>query len=226
MIAVQGLSIRLGAFRLADVSFAVPAGEYGVLMGKTGCGKTTILEAICGLRSIQSGRILLGEHDVTHLRPAERGIGFVPQDGALFTNMTVREHLEFALVIRGWSAEKRRARVDEMAELLGIGHLLGRRPFGLSGGERQRTALGRALSWRPQVLCLDEPLNALDSDTLDEICTLLRRISRETGVTTLHITHNLHETRRLADRVLRLDGGVVREEPAAEDQPMQRSEGP
>jgi molybdate/tungstate transport system ATP-binding protein len=210
MIEVIDLRIEQGTFRLHDVSFAIPQGKYGVLMGPTGCGKTSILEAICGLRHPAAGRIILAGRDVTRLKPAGRNLGYVPQDGALFQTMTVRRHLEFALRIRGWPRHQREARVAQLASMLGIEHLLHRRPAGLSGGEAQRVALGRALSFQPAILCLDEPLSALDDDTRAAMIDLLKRVQRETGVTALHVTHNRHEAEQLADyRLQLLDGSVV-----------------
>ena len=211
MIAVEGLTVRQGAFALTGVTFAVPAGPYGVLMGRTGCGKTTLLEAICGLRPVAAGRVLLHGRDVTRLKPAERGVGYVPQDRALFATMTVYEHLAFALEIRRWPRDAVEARVRELAALLGVGHLLGRRPHGLSGGEAQRVALGRALAMRPAVLLLDEPLSALDEETREGMIDLLRAVRAQAGVTVLHITHSRSEAQRLADRVLVLGDGAVRE---------------
>ena len=209
MIQVEDLSVRAGEFALDHISFTIPSGQYGVLMGKTGSGKTTVLEAICGLKKVLSGRILLESDDVTHLKPGERGIGFVPQDGALFSTMTIRDHLAFALVIRKWPSEKIDARVRELADLLGIAHLLVRRPHGLSGGERQRVALGRALASRPHVLCLDEPLSALDDETREEMYVLLRSVREQTGVTALHITHSLREAQALADKLILLKDGAM-----------------
>jgi ABC-type sugar transport system ATPase subunit len=209
MIIVDAISVQAGEFRLDDVSLRVPTGGYAVLMGKTGCGKTTILESIIGLRSVARGRIWLHDREVTHLKPAVRGIGYVPQDGALFSKMTVEEQMGLALVIRRVPAAAIRGRVRELAELLGIAHLLHRKPRGLSGGERQRVALGRALSFRPRVLCLDEPLSALDDETRRQMCDLLAGIRVKTGVTTLHITHNLVEAQVLADCLFRLENGRI-----------------
>jgi molybdate/tungstate transport system ATP-binding protein len=209
MIVVDQVSIQAGEFRLEQVSLCVPTGGYAVLMGRTGSGKTTLLEAIIGLRPVKGGRIWLHERDVTDLRPAARGIGYVPQDGALFSTMTVEDQIALALVIRRVPAAEIRRRVDDLARLLGLSHLLHRRPRGLSGGERQRVALGRALSFCPRVLCLDEPLSALDDDTRQQMCALLKDIRRVTGVTTLHITHNLDEAQRLADSLLRLEDGRI-----------------
>lgn len=209
MIQINHLNLKAGGFALKDISFEVPTGTYCVLMGRTGCGKTTLLESICGLRPVSSGQIFLMGREVTHERAANRGIGFVPQDLALFPTMTVREHLAFALIIRKEEKQAVDLRVGALSELLGIGSLLDRKPAGLSGGESQRVALGRALSAAPGILCLDEPLSALDHETRQEMCGLLRRIKQETGVTTLHITHNVSEAEVLADQLLHLEKGKI-----------------
>jgi ABC-type sugar transport system ATPase subunit len=225
MIRLDRLCLRAGAFRLDEVSLTIDAGQYAVLMGKTGCGKSTLLEAVAGLKPAHAGRILLVERDVTDLRPSERGVGYVPQDLALFPTLTVREHLAFALVVRDWPGDAITRRIDELAGLLGIGGLLGRYPQGLSGGEAQRVALGRALSFRPRVLLLDEPLSALDEDTRGDVIDLLRSVQRVTGVTTLHVTHSLTEARRLADRLFVLERGVLCERPLTDDPPASRDTG-
>lgn len=219
MIALENVTVRAGTFRLTGVQLYVPAGGHAALMGRTGSGKTTLLEAICGLKPVDEGRIRLHGQDVTRWKPAERGVGYVPQDRALFPTLTVEEHLAFALVIRKWKRAAIDQRVAELAELLGLEKLLGRRPLGLSGGESQRVALGRALSFQPPVLLLDEPLSALDEETREEMCALLQSIRERTGVTTLHVTHNLREAHRLADVVFLLrDGGIMRES-GDDDQP-------
>ena len=209
MIAIENMSVESGEFRLSEVSLTIPAGSYGVLMGRTGSGKTTILECILGLRKITAGTIRVDNENVTHLNPAMRGIGFVPQDRALFSRMTVRDHLAFALLIRRVTATETNKRVRDLATSLGIVHLLDRTPHGLSGGEQQRVALGRALSFRPRVLCLDEPLSALDFETRKQMCKLLEDISRKEQVTTLHVTHNLDEARRLADCLFTVVNGKI-----------------
>jgi len=216
MIVLDNVKVAAGTFTLANLCMRVPTGSYAVLMGKTGCGKTTLLEAICGLRRVLGGSVQLMERDVTRLKPAERGVGLVPQDRALFNSMSVREHLAFALEIRHWTPRAIDQRVDEMAEMLGIGSLLHRKPHGLSGGEAQRVALGRALSVHPKVLLLDEPLSALDSETRAEMHELLHAVRDRTGVTTLHITHDQHDAERLADLLFVLKNGVIKQvgEPA------------
>ena len=209
MIEIRDLTLRAGAFHLDRLNFQIETGCYAVLMGKTGRGKTTILESICGLRRAESGKILIHGEDVTDWLPADREVGYVPQDLALFPTFTVRGHLEFALKLRDWSKQEIEARTDQLAEQLGVGHLLNRKIFGLSGGESQRVALGRALSFYPSVLLLDEPLSALDSDTRNEMQDLLRSITRINRVTTLHITHNQEEASALADASYQLVDGQV-----------------
>lgn len=209
MISFHNVSIRLDGFSLEEVDFQVPTGSYAVLMGKTGCGKTTILEAVCGLRPIAAGQVRLMNRDVTTLPPGQRNIGLVPQDGALFSTMTVEEHLGFALRIRKAKTAEVRQRTSELAEWLGLTHLLHRRPHGLSGGERQRVAVGRALAARPDVLCLDEPLSALDELTHGEMIQLLRSVHQQSGVTVLHITHNRREAKALAQLLLVLQDGCL-----------------
>lgn len=207
MIRVEQLHVAAGAFELKDLSFELPAGTYGVLMGRTGSGKTTLLEALCGLRRVRSGRIILDGEDVTEWTPARRLIGFVPQEASLFPHLKVRDQLGFSLAVRGWRADETRKRVEELADWLGLGPLLDRSTAGLSGGECQRIALGRALAFRPRFLCLDEPLSALDQETRESMCALLETVQSLTRVTVLHITHNLAEAERLADRTLTLRDG-------------------
>lgn len=210
MIELKQVSVRSGSFSINNVSLRIEAGQYAVLMGKTGMGKTTILEAICGLRKVASGLIYIQATDVTRWSPSDRQIGYVPQDLALFPTLNVRAHFEFALRLRRASTIEIKQRTDELSEVLGVGHLLDRRIQGLSGGEAQRVALGRALAARPAVLLLDEPLSALDQATRNEMHEWLLKIKHATGVTTLHVTHNIEEAEALADRRLALiDGQIV-----------------
>jgi len=213
MIRLSRIHHVAGAFRLDDISFSVPPATYAVLMGRTGSGKTTLLEILCGLRRPAGGTIWIGDRDVTDLQPGQRGIGYVPQDGALFPTMTVREQIGFALRIRRRSDEEIAERVRELSSQLGIAHLLDRLPQNLSGGERQRVALARALAAKPKVLLFDEPLSALDEDTREEIAAVLKETQRAHGVTALHITHSRREAAQLADTIYQLEGGCVREQP-------------
>jgi ABC-type sugar transport system ATPase subunit len=210
MIALEQISIRAGAFVLNDISLAVPGGAYGVLMGPTGCGKTTLVEIICGLRRATSGRVLINNIDVTREVPGNRGVGYIPQDGALFPTLTVRQQLGFALRIRCRPRAEIEQRVSELAGHLGITHLLDRQPTGLSGGERQRVALGRALAARPAVLLLDEPLSALDESMRADMRDLLKSVQREPGVCVLHVTHDRSEASELADVLFVMNENQVR----------------
>ncbi len=209
MIELSDVSLRVGDFHFDKLSFRVDARQYAVLMGRTGQGKTTILEVICGLRQPQTGKVFINDVEVTDWAPGDRQVGYVPQDLALFPHMTVRGHLEYALQLKKLAASTIQDRVTRVSEQLGIAHLLKRRIQGLSGGEAQRVALGRALSFEPSVLLLDEPLSALDEQTRHEMHELLKQIKQTTGMTTLHITHNSEEAAALADVTLRLDRGSI-----------------
>ena len=189
----------------------VDSGEFAILMGRTGGGKTTILEAICGLRSIIKGQLLLDGIDVTSWPPGDRGIGYVPQDLALFPNMNVSEHLGFALRLRELAQASIKKRVNELADLLGIEKILDRSIVGLSGGERQRVALGRAISFHPRALILDEPFSALDEATRRDMHQLLRKVTSSAEITTIHVTHSEEEAVALANRRFVLSDGSLSE---------------
>jgi ABC-type sugar transport system ATPase subunit len=205
MIELVHLGWTVGDFALSDLNCTIPEGRYTVLMGRTGCGKTSILEIVCGLRRPATGRVVIDGRDVTGEPPGKRGIGYVPQDGALFPTMTVREQIGFALRIRKRAPEEIARTVVRLAEELSITPLLDRKPSGLSGGERQRVAL----ALKPRVLLLDEPLSSLDEDTRDEMTELLKRTQREHGLTVLHVTHSTREAEQLADQMLRLENGQL-----------------
>jgi ABC-type sugar transport system ATPase subunit len=219
VIRVEDISWHAGAFRLERVSFKIPEGRYAVLMGPTGGGKTSLLEIICGLRRPASGSVWIANRDVTAEPPGTRGIGYVPQDGALFPTMTVRQQIGFALQIRGRPDSEIAQRVAELAGHLGVDHLLDRLPQNLSGGERQRVALGRALAAKPAVVVLDEPLSALDEELRDDLAALLKQVQQELGFTALHITHSRREAAQLADVLFRLEAGRVEEVPLLPESP-------
>ena len=204
MLEVRHLHLRADRFELKDVTLEVSSGECVALMGRSGCGKTTLLEAICGLRQPVSGSIHLAGEDITRFPPGARGIGLVPQDVALFPSLTVTEQLSFGPKLHRWPTAETRQRVETLAEALDITPLLDRRPAGLSGGEARRVALGRALALRPRLLCLDEALSGLDEVLHGEILGVIRTMIRREGVTALHITHSSTEAAALADRVVRM----------------------
>ncbi|MGQ9662937.1 MAG: ABC transporter ATP-binding protein, partial [Kiritimatiellia bacterium] len=206
MIRFTGVVYSVGSFRL-EVSFEIAQGEYFVLMGPTGSGKTATVECLAGLRTPASGRIEIGGRDVTHSAPRSRMVGYVPQDYALFAPRTVRGNISFGPEVRGWPRDQINRTVNEAAQLLGIEKLLDRRIPGLSGGERQRVALGRALAMRPQVLILDEPVSALDEHTRDRVCSELVRIQRQAGIPVIHVCHSFEEASLVADRIAIMSNG-------------------
>jgi ABC-type sugar transport system ATPase subunit len=198
-LRVTGLTVHSGAFKLGPLDLQLASGEYLALMGRTGCGKSTTLEAVAGLRTPVAGRIWIADQEVTALAPGLRGVGYVPQDLTLFPTLTVEQNLAFGLTLRRqpWQSQ-----VTELAQWLGISHLLQRRVTSLSGGEAQRTALGRALAIQPKLLLLDEPFSALDEETRQQMYQVMRQVRQRTGVTVLHVTHSRAEADELADRRL------------------------
>jgi molybdate/tungstate transport system ATP-binding protein len=209
MIRLDHICWSAPGFALSDISFDVPAGRYAVLMGRTGTGKTSLLEILCGLRQPRSGKVWLGDRDVTYAAPGARGLGYVPQDGALFPTMTVRQQIGFGLYIQRTPPEDAPQRIEALAREVGVTHLLDRKPHGLSGGEKQRVALARALVMRPSVLLLDEPLGSVDEDTQRDLINLLQRTQREHNITVLHVTHSRREAELLGQVRLRLHEGKV-----------------
>jgi len=209
MIELQNVSWKVDEFSLTGVNCRVSEGDYAVLMGSTGCGKTTVIEIICGLRKPAGGKVIVAGEDVTRALPGDRQIGYVPQDGALFPTMTVSEQIGFGLEVRREKKNRIREVVSRLAGELGIEHLLERKVHGLSGGERQRVALGRALAVEPRVLLLDEPISALDEDMRADMMALLKRIQQEHAITVLHVTHSSREAEQLADCVLRMEDGSI-----------------
>jgi sulfate transport system ATP-binding protein len=184
-----------------NVSLEVRDGEFFVLLGSSGSGKTTILNLIAGLIGVDQGKILLHGRDVTHLPTQQRRVGFVFQNYALFQYMTVAENIEFGLSIRKTPAPERRRRRDELLELVGLAGLGERMPRQISGGQQQRVALARALAHQPDVLLLDEPLGALDAKIRTELRRTLRAIQRKLGIATILVTHDQEEAFDLADRI-------------------------
>jgi len=204
MIELENATVGSGQFQLSGLSFRIERGQYAVMMGRTGIGKTTILESICGLRPLKAGRVLIEGQDVTDWGTADRNVGYVPQDLALFPTMTVKAHLEFAMRLRWARKPAIDSQVGRIASILRIEELMDRKVSGLSGGESQRVALGRALTFGPSVLLLDEPLSALDVETREAVQCMLQDINQQTGVTVLHVTHNQSEAIALADQQIEI----------------------
>ncbi len=201
-----------GAVRAVDdVSLSVDAGEFVVLVGPSGCGKSTLLRMIAGLEKVTAGTVRIGERDVTVVPPPDRDIAMVFQNYALYPNKTVAENLAFGLRQRKTPREEVERRVREMAAMLGLEELMGRRPAQLSGGQRQRVAMGRALVREPQVFLLDEPLSNLDAKLRTTMRAELARLHERLGITTVYVTHDQVEAMTLGQRVAVLRDGVLQQ---------------
>lgn len=209
MIRIEHLDFSVGTFALRDVCLHVRRGEYFVLLGPTGSGKTLLIECLCGLNRIDRGRIHIGGTDVTRLEPRRRGVGYLPQDYALFPHKTVAGNIGFGLSNRRAPEGPIRQQVEGLMNRLGVAHLADRFPQGLSGGEKQRVALARALAVQPRVLLLDEPVSALDEQTRDSLCRLLKQLHKGTQTTTVHVCHNFVEMLTVADRAGIIDRGQI-----------------
>lgn len=209
MIEVRNAHKALGEFSLRGVDLRIESGEYFVVLGPTGAGKTVLIECIAGLHRLEQGTILLEDRDVTHLATERRNVGYVPQDYVLFPHMSLRENIEFSLNLIRTPREIINERVGHLTKILRIDHLLDRRPRTLSGGEQQRGALARALATRPTVLLLDEPLSALDEGTRAELSVLLAEISEKIGTTVIHVCHNFDEALELGDRIAIMRAGRI-----------------
>ena len=193
MIRIEGLCLKAGDFTLKEISLSVEPGQYMVLMGPTGSGKTLLLKSICGLISPIAGSIRLDGRDVTNLEPRLRDIGYVPQDAGLFPHLSVERNIAFPLSVRGIPRRQARQRIAWLVDMLGLAPLLGRSIQRLSGGERQKVALARALAAEPKLLLLDEPTSSLDGPTRDHLLGELVRLQRKLNIVTLHVCHNLQE---------------------------------
>jgi multiple sugar transport system ATP-binding protein len=193
------------------LDLVIADGEFLVLVGPSGCGKSTSLRMLAGLEPIDSGRVLIGDRDVTHLAPKHRDIAMVFQNYALYPHMSVGENMGFALKVAGVDKAERERRVADAARLLDLTDLLGRKPKQLSGGQRQRVAMGRAIVREPQVFLMDEPLSNLDAklrvQTRAEIAALQHRL----GVTTVYVTHDQVEAMTMGTRVAVLKDGVLQQ---------------
>ena len=198
-----------------DFTFEIPDGELIGLLGPSGCGKSTTLNLICGLQKPTSGKIFFGEDDVTDLPPENRGVGLVFQNYALYPHLTVRQNILFPLQnLKGAerpSKEEMLRKATEAAKLVQIDGLMDRKPSELSGGQQQRVAIARALVKMPRVLLLDEPLSNLDARLRLQTREEIRRIQRETGITTVFVTHDQEEAMSISDRIVVMKDGVVQQ---------------
>jgi len=211
MIQVKNLWVYLGKLLLRDINLDVAQGEYFVILGPTGAGKTVLLESIAGLYPLKSGQIWLRGEDVTRLEPEKRNVSIVYQDHVLFPHLSVAENILFGLKLKRQLRQELPETLNWLSDLLGIAHLLDRSPETLSGGERQKVALARALSTKPQLLLLDEPLSALDPETREGVQKELRQLHERLKITTIHVTHDFEEAIALADRIAVIGDGCIKQ---------------
>ncbi|MBN1278056.1 MAG: ATP-binding cassette domain-containing protein, partial [Deltaproteobacteria bacterium] len=209
MIEIEKLNGDLGEFHLRDINITVNKGEYLAILGPTGAGKTVLIEYIIGIYQPNSGMIRIDGEDILQLYTEERNIGYVPQDYALFPNLTVEKNISYGLEARRMEPEQIKNLVSEMISRLKINYIRHRMPLNLSGGEKQRVALGRALATEPKVLLLDEPLSALDENLRNEMAKELRRVQRDVNGTFIHVCHNFEEASDVADRIAIMNDGRI-----------------
>jgi multiple sugar transport system ATP-binding protein len=218
--AFEPVSVRLGGvtkrFRggvvaVEDLTLTVEPGEFLVLVGPSGCGKSTVLRMIAGLEEVSAGRIHIAGKDVTTQLPRQRDVAMVFQSYALYPRMTVRGNIGFGLRMRRVPKAERQDRVDRVANVLGLEHLLARRPAALSGGQRQRVAMGRAIVREPKIFLMDEPLSNLDAKLRVSMRTQLSMLHQRLGVTTIYVTHDQVEAMTLGQRVAVLRDGMLQQ---------------
>ncbi len=207
MLRAEEISKDWREFHLRGITFEVEGGEYFIILGPSGAGKTVLLEIIAGIVEPDGGKVYLSGRDVTDLPPEKRGLAYVPQNYALFPNMSVYDNIAFGLKVRGVPKGEIERKVKDISEVIGISHLLPRKPRTLSGGEQQRVALARALVVEPPLILLDEPFANLDVQTRSKLLSEMKRWREELGFTALHVTHSFEEAVSLGDRVGVMLGG-------------------
>jgi len=212
-LALAGLekTYRDGTRAVRGIDLSVDGGELIVLLGPSGCGKTTTLRMVAGLELATGGSIRLNGKDVTTMRPSQRDVGMVFQFYALYPHLTVRENIAFPLRAAGWSRSEIGGRVDDVAARMGLGKLLSSFPRQLSGGDQQKVSLARAIVRRPAIHLMDEPLGTLDADQRLAMRELIRAEQLASKVTTIYVTHDQEEAMSLADRIVVMEGGRIRQ---------------
>ena len=212
VIRLDSITKKFGAFQaLHEFDLVTGDGEFIVFVGPSGCGKTTTMRMIAGLEEVSTGRILFDEEDVTEDDPKERDVAMVFQNYALYPHLTVFENMAFCLKVKKWDKARIRARIEEVAEPLGLSHLLGRKPGELSGGQRQRVALGRAIVRQPRVFLMDEPLSNLDAKLRIAMRGEITRLCRQLKVTTFYVTHDQLEAMTMGERIVVMCDGHVQQ---------------
>jgi molybdate/tungstate transport system ATP-binding protein len=209
MIEIKDLSLHVGTFSLKDINLTINDGEYLVVLGPTGAGKSLLIECIAGLRLIKRGEIWVNEREITRLPPEKRNIGYLPQDYVLFPFLDVRRNIAFGLKQYKLSKAEVYERTEKLCSLLGIASLSGRDVRSLSGGEKQRVAMARALAPSPKILLMDEPMSSLDIQTSKRLRLELRQLTKQLGITVVHVTHNQMEAEEIADRITIMNDGKL-----------------
>jgi len=199
MIELIDASLCRGTFCLPETSLTIPSATCGVVTGAAGAGKTSLVEAICGLQRIKSGTVKLKGQDVTHATPADRGVGYLPQDVVLFPDMNVEANICFGPKLRGWSKTKMCERIERLATDLELVDLLPRKPHQLSGGQQKRVAMARAVALMPDIVCLDEPFVSLDDHSQTLIREQLIHLLAEQSATILVVTHQPEKLDGISD---------------------------
>ncbi|MBL4906607.1 MAG: ABC transporter ATP-binding protein [Sneathiella sp.] len=209
---IKGVTKNFGDMRaLNDIDLKVERGSFVCLLGPSGCGKTTLLRIIAGFEKANSGQLLLDGVDIAQMPPHKRGFGMVFQSLALFPHMSVADNIAYGLKLRGVKAKQRRDRVDELLNVIELPSIADRPVSALSGGQRQRVAIARALAIQPKLFLLDEPLSALDAKLRDNMQIELRQLQRKFGVTTVLVTHDQTEAMMLADDLVVMKDGEIRQ---------------
>nr|WP_320024906.1 ATP-binding cassette domain-containing protein [uncultured Acetobacterium sp.] len=201
MVEIKKYSIQLGTFKLSNINLDICEQEIFAVLGRTGSGKTVLLESVAGFYKNFSGDVSIQGKRVVDIPLEKRGIGFVYQDFGLFPHMTVYDNITYGLKIRRKDSAFKKKMADRMAEILSIGHILNQYPGTLSGGERQRTALARALILEPKLLLMDEPFSSLDPSTKEMMYQQIKKIHQIFECTILFVTHDFNEAQRMADRI-------------------------
>src|SRR5262252_2218535 len=211
-LRIEGVSKHYGEVQaIRDVTLDVADGEFVVLLGPSGCGKTTTLRVVAGFAEPSAGSVVLGERDITRLPPWKRNAGLVVQNYALFPHLTVAQNVAFGLEMRKTAPAESASRVGDVLKLVRLEQLAERLPRQLSGGQQQRVALARALVFHPDVLLLDEPLSNLDAKLRQDVRVEIRELQRKLGLTTVMVTHDQEEALTMADRLVVMQDGAVRQ---------------